>query len=175
MKKHVILLLLSFALLACHDSRREEHGGQEAIVAEDTRPSDMHTSNDAVHDTVREAIDGKDTRPPDMHTSRIALDYRGTYQGVLPCADCEGIRTTLRLDEDGSYQISYVYLGKDEERAFSSSGEYHWDTGGQVITLTGEDEPGQYFVGENILWKLDREGQRIAGDLRDLYSLRKLE
>ncbi len=135
------------------------------LACQDSRPG---------RGAAQETTDAEDARPPDMHTSRIALDYHGVYQGVLPCADCEGIRTTLRLDEDGHYQVSQVYLGKNGEQEFLSSGEYQWDDSGQVIALMGEEEPRQYFVGENVLWKLDGEGRRIGGDLRDLYSLRKL-
>ena len=31
------------------------------------------------------------------HNSRNALDWAGTYEGVLPCADCPGIQTRLSL------------------------------------------------------------------------------
>lgn len=34
------------------------------------------------------------------------------FVGVLPCADCEGIRTELVLRADGSFTIEQNYLGK---------------------------------------------------------------
>ena len=48
-------------------------------------------------------------RPPaqavDMHNSRNSLDWVGIYEGVLPCADCPGIKTRLTLNYDGSYRL----------------------------------------------------------------------
>ena len=37
------------------------------------------------------------TFKPDIHNAETSLDYRGTYRGVLPAADCPGIETTLTL------------------------------------------------------------------------------
>ena len=42
--------------------------------------------------------------PVDNHTARNALDWPGSYEGTLPCADCPGIRTRLTLMKDGRYE-----------------------------------------------------------------------
>ena len=42
---------------------------------------------------------------PDIHNAETSLDYRGTYRGVLPAADCPGIETTLTLKPDGTYSL----------------------------------------------------------------------
>ena len=44
-------------------------------------------------------------QPPDIHNSRNSLDWAGTYEGVLPCADCPGTKTRLTLNQDGSYRL----------------------------------------------------------------------
>ena len=36
----------------------------------------------------------------------------GIYKGVLPCADCAGIETTLQLNSDGTYDLTQNYSGK---------------------------------------------------------------
>ena len=36
----------------------------------------------------------------DMHNAENSLDIAGVYKGVLPCADCEGIETTIVLKDD---------------------------------------------------------------------------
>jgi copper homeostasis protein (lipoprotein) len=107
--------------------------------------------------------------------SRDALDWHGVYVGTLPCADCEGIRTRIELRGDGSFRRSLVYLGKDE-RSFEDSGAFTWDDAGLRITLAGvEAESAQrYHVGEHVLFHLDREGQRITGDLAAAYRLEQL-
>ncbi len=48
----------------------------------------------------------------DEHTAETALDYEGTYKGILPCADCPGIATTrpnTSLHRSIHYQRQYSY------------------------------------------------------------------
>lgn len=105
------------------------------------------------------------------HNARISLDWAGTYQGMLPCADCEGISTTVVLSGDGSYQLSQVYIGKSDQQ-FNSSGKFNWNEAGNTVLLEA-DQPVQFFVGENRLFMLDQQGKRIAGELAARYSLQK--
>ncbi|EGR2795111.1 hypothetical protein BOO29_01405 [Vibrio navarrensis] len=106
------------------------------------------------------------------HNARNSLDWNGTYQGTLPCADCEGIEVSLTLNQDGTYQLIRNYLGEVSGQ-FTSQDRFHWDERGSVVILSGEDAPNQFFVGENVLFMLDRQGQRITGQLADLYRLSK--
>lgn len=109
----------------------------------------------------------------DIHTAEISLDYDGTYKGVLPCADCEGIETVLTLDYDGNYTLKNTYMGKDAS-VFETSGKFTWDEDGSTIILGGiTDAPNRYFVGENRIFQLDMEGNRITGDLAEKYILEK--
>jgi heat shock protein HslJ len=109
----------------------------------------------------------------DEHSSRNSLDWNGTYQGVTPCADCEGIKTTLTLMDTGEFSRIRTYLGK-EETGKVDSGTFRWDDTGSRITLNpAEGEPQSYQVGENRLFHLDQEGNRIPGDLAQNYDLVK--
>lgn len=107
------------------------------------------------------------------HNSRNALDWDGRYEGILPCADCEGVKTKLILQQDGQYQLQTQYLGKSNE-VFREQGTFEWDSSGQIIQLQ-RPQPGgdQFFVGENRLWQLDMAGQRITGELAEHYQLHK--
>tara|TARA_R110002049_G_scaffold285400_1_gene466276 strand:+ start:22899 stop:23684 length:786 start_codon:yes stop_codon:yes gene_type:complete len=105
------------------------------------------------------------------HTSKNALDWKGAYKGTLPCADCEGIKTALTLNEDASYLLEEVYLGKNDS-AFKTQGTFKWDAGGQKIILSDADR-NPYYVGENILFHLDKSGNKITGDLANKYVLSK--
>lgn len=110
---------------------------------------------------------------PDMHTAQNALDYEGKYKGVLPCADCEGIETELTLDSSGNYTLKTTYLGK-KSASFEKSGTYTWGEDGSTITLGDiSDAPNRYFVGENQIFQLDMEGNRISGELAAKYILKK--
>lgn len=109
--------------------------------------------------------------PATSDNSMTSLDWNGVYTGITPCADCEGIETTIQLMSDKTYTISRRYLGKSTD-ALTSSGTFSWDTNGSTIRLSGE-EPGQYKVGENKLFHLDMEGNIITGALAEKYVLSK--
>ena len=109
------------------------------------------------------------TTVPVGDTSQNSLDWAGSYEGVLPCASCEGIQTLITLQADNRFVQETVYLGKDE-KIFKLIGKAVWDEKGQKITL---EDGTQYLVGENQLIMLDTEGQRITGDLAANYVLKK--
>ena len=65
------------------------------------------------------------------------------YQGVLPCADCAGIKTTLTLyrDQDGKasrYELDQAYLGKGREKD-GNSDRGNWAV--QRTDMDGRDYP----------------------------------
>ncbi|MGL5007012.1 MAG: copper resistance protein NlpE N-terminal domain-containing protein [Plesiomonas sp.] len=107
------------------------------------------------------------------HSARNALDWNGTYQGVVPCASCEGIKTTLVLNADDTYKLTTEYLGIKENNTFNNKGKFTWNKAGNTVILAKQDENTQYFVGENVLFMLDRSGQRITGPLAKNYQLMK--
>ena len=107
------------------------------------------------------------------HNSRNALDWTGTYSGTLPCADCEGIRTKISLRADGTFDRERLYLGKSN-MPISDSGQFSWNDAGSVVTLAvSEDTSQMYQVGENQLFHLDHDGNRITGDLAAHYVLKQ--
>lgn len=113
----------------------------------------------------------------DSHTSRTSVDWAGTYTGLLPCADCSGIETSLQLNNDNEFVLRQRYLDSNEG-VFEEKGIFTWDETGSNITLQIEGEDSkfhQYKVGENILFKLDADGKRIEGDLSEYYELKKGE
>ena len=40
------------------------------------------------------------------------LNFYGTYEGILPAADCEGIRTALTLNNDNTYVLKRIHRRK---------------------------------------------------------------
>ena len=82
-------------------------------------------------------------------------DKNETYVGVLPAADCEGIRYTLSLDysddkncTDGDYDLTEVHLQADstavdgvrDSQTFRTEGDF------QVKTGTPSDPSQKYIV-----------------------------
>ena len=111
-------------------------------------------------------------RADPAHNARNSMDWAGTYQGMLPCADCEAINTTVTLNADGSYQLERVYVGKSAQ-VFTEQGIFNWSDMGSTVLLEAE-QPVQFFVAENQLFMLDKQGKRIEGELAARYRLQKL-
>ena len=106
--------------------------------------------------------------------AKNSLDYLGIYKGKLPCADCAEIETTLQLSEGFSYTLQRTYLGK-QSKVEEKKGAFKWNEAGNAIILDNlENEPNQYFVGENSLTQLDLNGGRVTGKLASSYVLNKL-
>lgn len=144
----IFLVVMLFLVAACGTD-----------TAESTDPSPAKPDGDPVVDTA--------------HNSRNALDWSGTYTGLLPCADCEGIQTTVTLRYDGTFDREILYLGKSSE-PLNDAGQFSWNDAGSIVTLATADGTTQmYQVGENQLFHLDRAGNRISGDLAARYVLRQ--
>ena len=108
----------------------------------------------------------------DIHNARNSLDYEGTYTGKLPTASGMGMIVTITLEKD-TYVKKMEYVGKKD--IIVEKGEYTWNEEGNTIILSGiTDAPNKYFVGENMLIQLDMNGNRITGELADMYVLHKL-
>jgi heat shock protein HslJ len=95
----------------------------------------------------RQADDGAPTGADPAHSSRNSLDWAGTYEGVLPCADCPGIQTRLTLNRDESYELGSLYLDRDNA-ARVVRGRFSWQPSGNAITLEGRHGGQQFVVGE---------------------------
>lgn len=103
--------------------------------------------------------------------SMITLDWDGIYQGILPCADCEGIKTQLILHKDLTYTLQTQYVGR-KDTVFTEKGKFNWVENGGSIILDNACKQ-KYLVGENRIFHLDKDGKRISGDLADKYVLKK--
>lgn len=106
----------------------------------------------------------------DEHSARNSLDYQGVYKGQIPTEDPSATIVSITLT-DSTY-VRIVDLA-DKKGPAENKGAYTWNAEGNTITLVGVDAPNQYFVGENALFQLDKDGNRITGDLADKYILRK--
>lgn len=105
-----------------------------------------------------------------MHTAQNALDWAGTYSGVIPAADCPGIRVTLNLRADGTYDKSMVYLERNVA-PFKTQGTFTWLRDGLRISLVPDNE--KYFVAEGKVILLKPDGRKVTGPLAQHYELKK--
>lgn len=120
------------------------------------------------------ALFGCNSPKPLGDNSRNSLDWQGVYTGTLPCADCPGIKTMIRLYDD-SYEMQSRYLERSDS-VFTTRGSFSWNDEGSVITLSsGQNVAGKWKVGENRLIMLDKDGKEIAGSTASAYSLAKVQ
>lgn len=146
MIRSILCILLLFCLLSCKDEK------EASEIIENTHETDLEVTSE------------KTPAVMDAHTSENSLDWEGTYSGVLPCKDCDGIDTRLILRKNQTYQLVVRYLGipEKESKDFISEGEFSWEDNGSNILLKGEKTDFQKFkVGELFLLPLDINGNQI--------------
>ena len=108
------------------------------------------------------------------HNAKNSLDYIGTYKGILPCADCDGLETEIAINENTTFSIKTKYQGKGN-KIFIRKGHFAWNKNGNSIILTDISNGfNQYLVVKNKLILLDSSGKKMADNLADEYVLSKL-
>ncbi|WP_316746317.1 copper resistance protein NlpE [Pedobacter gandavensis] len=147
--KILTLACISMFFMACNNDQKNEKHANETIKA------------------AEEIVAG------DGHNAKNSLDWAGTYIGVMPCADCEGIQTELILNPDMTYILKTNYMGKDTHFP-EDRGTFKWDATGSKVELLGlKDRSNLFFVGENMLKQLDMDGKEVTGELAENYVLKK--
>jgi len=98
MKKVIVFVILSGFVFGCENTTKEEQKTTEQTIAIEQQESPTEKSNGL------------------------------QYKGILPCADCEGIETTVILNIDTvnfhhTFELKETYLGKpDNENNFTKKG-----------------------------------------------------
>ncbi|PAM91431.1 copper homeostasis protein [Flavobacterium sp. IR1] len=132
----------------------------------------------------------------DMQSSIIAdtksLEETSIYEGVLPCADCSGIQTILKIYQgDGTmeshkFELTTIYKGKSPEKKFFQKGNFNLERGfeqdpnGTVYILNWNlPEEKQLYFGYNAgapnkLYALDHKRQKNKSDLNYTLTLKEL-
>ncbi|MEQ1559179.1 MAG: copper resistance protein NlpE [Methyloglobulus sp.] len=111
----------------------------------------------------------------DAQPIRKSLNLSGLYLGFFPCADCQGIRTTLALNQNNNYVLITIYVGKSD-REFVEKGKFTLTETGDKLVLTprkGSTTTQEYLIDDDMLIKLDEDGNRITSDGADRFILRR--
>lgn len=150
MKAKLLLFSLSLAaFIGCNKQTNDNVSSQDSI---------------AKHDSIDKVT---------AHNAKKMLAYVGTYKGILPCADCEGLETTICINENHTYNIKTHYQGKGD-KVFEQKGTFSWNKTGTAIVLDDSNNgPNQYLLGKNTLTQLDLSGKKITGELASHYVLSK--
>lgn len=155
MKKSIILTLFTVSIMMSCETKKEESINNTKEVISDSSASIIQ------NDTIA-----------DIHNSKTSIDWVGTYEGVLPCADCPGIKTTVTLNKDETIKIVSDYMKGNT--TFEEQGQFEWTAYNNAIFLDTKDKNRYFYkVGENKLIVLSQEGEELDGPLANNYILTK--
>src|SRR5262245_7178379 len=109
-----------------------------------------------------------------------AIELPASFQGTMPCADCEGIETTLSLRDDGLYFLRQRYVGATLPRSSVELGPWHFTEGKRGVALDGKTRTSFAVLTPTQLQTIDQAHQldRLADwnpiggpiDVRGEYS-----
>lgn len=112
---------------------------------------------------------------PDAATPASIDPLPARYAGVLPCADCPGIRYEIDLRPGNVFFLRMTYLGTRPERTYDDIGA--WSLASDLRTLAlrnARQAPILFSIADaSTLRKLDTEGQPIESELN--YTLERVE
>ncbi|SHH72814.1 copper resistance protein NlpE N-terminal domain-containing protein [Flavobacterium defluvii] len=113
------------------------------------------------------------------------------YEGLLPCADCSGIQTVLKIYqgngtmEQQKFEVSSIYKGKSPEKEFIETGNFNTERGLEndpngTIFILNWDKPleKQLYYGylssdTTKIYMLDRDKKIIKSKLNYTLDLKK--
>ena len=155
----LFILLMVVCLCSCSEDKKAEQS-----TAQDT-VSTMKVMTES--NVVSAAIDT-------AHHSQNSLDWVGTYQGTLPCDDCDGMETTVILNKDLTYKNLIVYKGKGSGKPVTFEGKFSWADGNSIVLDGITDAPSKYAVGEQTLLQLGMDGKQKNDLPARKYTLKKI-
>ncbi|KAF2516238.1 copper resistance protein NlpE [Flavobacterium zhairuonense] len=161
MKNGFVLMLLAMQLISCNSKVKQE---ENKIIA-------LDSLNAKIDEKLKENV--------------------LIYEGMLPCADCSGIQTVLKIDsgngtmEGQKFEISSIYKGKSSEKEFIEKGNFNTERGLEndqngTIFILNWDKPveKQIYYGylssdTTKIYMLDRDKKIIKSELNYSLTLKK--
>lgn len=105
------------------------------------------------------------------------VDVAGSYDAILPCADCNGIMARLVIDPEGGFHLNRQYLKENESNQEELIGKCKWDEEGpkRLILAAPAEELHLVKSGNNLLL-VNPKGEIPTGSAADKYLFtRELE
>lgn len=169
MRRILIIWLTSVLVISCNQANENSDGATKPENGMKAFDDDTVSASPA--EPIRKSateVQATDTG----HTAGQSIDWTGTYAGKLPCADCQGIQTELKLTADKTYQLAQTYLGKSAKPVLHE-GTFTWRNGTNIQLLENGQILQQFLVAEDKLYQLDEKGRIIKGKLAKQYILKK--
>ncbi|WP_374090293.1 copper resistance protein NlpE [Methylomicrobium lacus] len=109
-----------------------------------------------------------------------SLEFHGVFYGYLPCDDCDGVKTTLSLQQKQNYLL-VTQPAKESSREYYERGKYDWNNEKRTVVLTpkkGGANPRSFHIeDEGTLIQLNADGIKKEGyelQRSDTYKSREV-
>ena len=102
------------------------------------------------------------------------VSFFGEYEGTLPAADCEGIKTTLTVNSASTYTLISEYIGI-KDGTFETSGVYKMpnDSLLELINPSSGEKTYYRIIDNEKVMLSDEKGTVNDGELAEYYILSK--
>ncbi|MDG4944836.1 copper resistance protein NlpE [Weeksellaceae bacterium KMM 9713] len=107
----------------------------------------------------------------ERHNAERILNWVGTYYGILPCASCPGIETTLELKPDQTFELKTIYQDTDK-KPIIERGNFDWHKIGNQVTLKNNDDL-QFKIEKDQVRFLKNDGKAVTGNIGKAYILKR--
>lgn len=109
----------------------------------------------------------------DQNQQVIQRQVPGTYQGTLPCADCEGIQLQLVLQDNGRYRRRMSYTGKSTLPK-EDSGNWQIQHDSVVVLAAGTPQQQSFAVAlDGTLHMLHQPNDTMPSTSASFYTLQR--
>ncbi len=103
-------------------------------------------------------------------SNKVSNKINGTFEGILPAADCPGLQTIIAINSDGTFHMEETFLERDTSPRVT---EGNWVLKSNIITFTAGDYKFEYKVisDKEIRWAPG--GKEITGTNLNWSLLKK--
>src|SRR2546428_6480864 len=136
MKKRLIIVLAFTLLNGCQSNEKKEIAAEKAADSIEMKDS-----------MLEEAVSVKRVIPTEV------------YEGILPCADCEGLKTkiTFYIDTANTYKMEETYIDLNDNVPIVSTGRYTIERGYRkdedaAVYVLNYDKPGKERCFVQFTW-----------------------
>lgn len=158
MKKFILISLLgvsSIIFSGCNQNNKNAALEESELEKSTSTAQQVDSANSEIFDTT------------------INNNWLGKYEGIFPCADCEGIKVELELKPNNIYELSEEYLGTNSQTETETKGSFSFDAQDKsLITLDKKAQHRKFTIGEGFVEARDiQTGKKIESSLN--YKLLK--
>lgn len=151
-KFNLLILVVVFGLSSC------QNDGNTSASANNDSVGNMKIITDS--NILTSTIDS-------LHTAKNSLDWEGTYVGTIPAENGE-VSYEIMLHNDNTYMLSSTTSSKQ-----NFNGKFNWIDGSTIELENYSAGINKFFVAENKLIQLDKDGKLIKGEHAQKFELKK--